>query len=428
MLAFFCLGVFGTLQIVNGTNPNIGYAELIGSAIFLMNAIGLAAFKSVPVARNTFMFTVLLFLMVMMASGGTHNTGILWFFVYPVAAFLLSDIRGGVFWMAALVASSVTVWLLAMNGIVTIAYDTITLRQLMVSVLVVGSGIYVYQWSLEQSKDETKASREELHGERAEADKVKSEFVTLASHQLRTPISAIAWTSELLLNGDAGKLNEEQQTHVEGIYKSNRRMANIVNEMLIVSSLEQSNLPVILEKTQLTDIASAAITEQLVERHEPESRIKKEYTTVPAIMCDPNVAKIIFHHLIHNALKYTPQNGTITVRIFTDKQGVGGGNVIFEVADTGYGIPKSAVKKIFTKFYRAKNILHKDTDGTGLGLYIVKELLNYVGGTISFRSKEGEGTTFTVQIPLQGMKEHTPKTRFVGPATSRSVMKGHAHV
>ena len=118
------------------------------------------------------------------------------------------------------------------------------------------------------------------------------------------------------------------------------------------------------------------------------------------INVDPNLIRIVFQNLISNSVKYTPQNGTIVVSLKKE-----GDNVLISVSDTGYGIPLNQQSKIFKKFFRADNVVDKETDGTGLGLYIIKEIVEKSGGKIWFSSKENQGSTFFVSIPLSGMKK-----------------------
>jgi len=251
--------------------------------------------------------------------------------------------------------------------------------------------------------------------------RAKSEFLTLASHQLRTPISAISWLSELLLNGDAGKLTAQQHEHLKAIYDSNQRMANLVGDMLMVSSLDLGSLPTVPEPTDLPKLADHIIKDLGTSRTK-QARITASYSPkLPRIPLDPDIMKLILRHLLSNAIKYTPASGHIklTIEPSTEERLHSGsqGSVIITVTDNGYGIPEGVTDKVFAKFFRGSNILHKDTDGTGLGLYIVKNLLDYVGGHISFTSQENKGTSFKVVLALEGMAEH----RLTGSQSSADI-------
>ncbi|HSE29239.1 MAG TPA: ATP-binding protein [Candidatus Saccharimonadales bacterium] len=243
------------------------------------------------------------------------------------------------------------------------------------------------------------ASLRDVAEERA-IERAKSEFMTVASHQLRTPISAISWFSEMLLNGDAGKLNDEQEQDVTQIHQSTQRMARLVGDMLIVARLELNNLPVVPQAINLPVMLRKVVREQL--EGIPEGRlpkIKEHFDqNISDIYVDPEIVKIILHNLVGNAVKYTPKGGDVSIEV------IGSGNepdskLTIIVSDSGYGIPKAQQAKIFTRFFRAENIRDKDTDGTGLGLFIVKSLLDYIGGDISFTSEENQGTIFVVHLP-----------------------------
>lgn len=230
-------------------------------------------------------------------------------------------------------------------------------------------------------------------------DKAKTEFVSLASHQLRTPLAAINWYAEMLLDGDAGKLNPEQREHIEEIYQGNQRMVELVNALLNVSRLDLGTFVIDPQPTDLKLLAEAVIKEQLVSIKEKSLLFKAQYAKdLPQVNVDQKLMRMIFQNLISNAVKYTPEKGKITLAMSWDKQGI-----LFTVADTGYGIPKSQQNMIFQKLFRADNVKGKDTEGTGLGLYIVKEIMDEAKGKVWFESAENKGSKFYVLLPLQGM-------------------------
>jgi PAS domain S-box-containing protein len=245
-----------------------------------------------------------------------------------------------------------------------------------------------------------------------ELDRAKSEFVSLASHQLRTPLSAIGWYSEMLLNGDAGKLTKSQQEHVTEIYEGNQRMVELVNSLLDVSRLELGKLQNDATPTSIIDIAHSLHLELT-----PSVKAKGVTLTMnvdqkmPKVTADPKLLRMIVQNLLSNAVKYTPEKGSVTLTLHAatseaaelrnvnlkhplDKY------VFLKVTDTGYGIPASQHSKIFQKMFRADNVRALDVEGTGLGLYIVREVVQKLGGKIWFESKEGKGTTFYVILPF----------------------------
>lgn len=235
-----------------------------------------------------------------------------------------------------------------------------------------------------------------------EVDKAKTEFVSLASHQLRTPLSAIGWYSELMLNGDAGKLSEEQRDYLEEIYASNRRMVELVDGLLNMSRLELGTFMVEPVDMDIHDVMKGLMNEVAYKIEEKGLHIHKICDpAVPTIHADPQLVRIIFQNIVTNAIKYTPDGGDITMSCdYIPEEEM----IKISIKDTGYGIPAHEQDKIFSKLFRASNVLQYDTDGSGLGLYIVKSILDEVGGKIWFESEEGVGTTFYIDLPVAGMK------------------------
>lgn len=232
-----------------------------------------------------------------------------------------------------------------------------------------------------------------------EIDRAKSEFVSLASHQLRTPLSAINWYAEMLMDGDAGKLNKEQQQYVKEIYEGNRRMVDLVTALLNVSRLELGTFMVEPTLQSLQDLAAQALKEMEPMRKAKQIQVIQKFGKFQPIMVDKKLMYIIFQNLISNALKYTPEKGKVSV-IMEKKAKY----VDITVADNGMGIPKEEIPKLFEKMYRASNAKESATEGTGLGLYIVKAILDATEGKIEVESTLGKGSTFIVKIPLSGMK------------------------
>lgn len=240
-----------------------------------------------------------------------------------------------------------------------------------------------------------------------EIDKAKTEFVSLASHQLRTPLSTVNWYAEMLLEGDVGKLNDQQQKYLDEVYRSNQRMVELVNALLDVASLE---LGTFIIEPEPTDVC--ALTENVINEQKPQIDARKlQFSfscakSISLMQADPRLLRMVMQNILSNAVKYTPEGGKIDFAItLADKK-----NILLKVSDTGYGIPKNQQGQIFTKLFRADNVRDKDTDGTGLGLYIVKSIVENSGGTIWFTSEggtENSGTTFFVALPLDGVMSNS---------------------
>ncbi len=238
-------------------------------------------------------------------------------------------------------------------------------------------------------------------------DKAKNDFVSLASHQLCTPLSAISWYSEMLLSGDGGELSKEQRKYVQTIYHSTKRMILLVNALLNVSRIDLGTFAIEPELTDIRSIAEKVISELPPIIKDKKINISKKYAeNLPKIMADPSLVKLIFQNVLSNAIKYTPEDGNVDFSI-TKKEG----NILIKIKDSGCGIPEEQKSRVFTKLFRADNVRRLETDGTGLGLYIVKSILDYSGGKIWFESQENKGTTFYITLPLSGMKKKSGTKR-----------------
>ncbi len=229
-------------------------------------------------------------------------------------------------------------------------------------------------------------------------DRAKTEFVSLASHQLRTPLSTVSWYTEMLLEGNIGILNEKQKKYLTEVYHGNQRMIDLVNALLDVSRLELGTFTIEPKMMDMIRLAKNIIHEQTPQIDFKKIKFSFLCEKIPIINADPKLVRMIIQNIISNAIKYTQEGGEVRVSILL----VNKKNIMFKVSDNGYGIPKNQQDKIFTKLFRADNVREKDTDGTGLGLYIVKSVVENSGGSIYFKStKEKPGTTFFVTLPIK---------------------------
>jgi signal transduction histidine kinase len=177
-------------------------------------------------------------------------------------------------------------------------------------------------------------------------------------------------------------------------------MIELINSLLNVSRIDMGVFAIVPEPCDFSEISDSVLAELMPSIKEKNMVIKKDYDKkLGKINADPKLTRILFQNLLSNAVKYTAEKGNIFVS--TKKQG---DDVLITVKDTGYGIPKKDQPRIFEKLFRADNIRDKETDGTGLGLYIIKSITEQSGGKIWFESEENKGTTFYVRLPLSGMK------------------------
>lgn len=230
----------------------------------------------------------------------------------------------------------------------------------------------------------------------AKLNKMKTEFVSIASHQLRTPLSAISWETELLLTKHAIGLSAKQKIGMENISLLSARMKRLVNDLLDVSRIDQDRLILKKEETNLKEIA-----EEVIRIIAPLAESKKtsvifnKNLKLPNILGDKEKIKLAVENLISNAIKYTPEHGKIEVKLFENRD-----SLVFSIKDNGVGIPEEQQKMVFSKFFRSDNVIKYQTEGTGLGLYIAKNIIEQSGGKIWFQSKENVGTIFNFSIPI----------------------------
>jgi signal transduction histidine kinase len=217
---------------------------------------------------------------------------------------------------------------------------------------------------------------------------------------MRTTLTIIKWSAERLKKTDLVPLGPEGKQEVETIEKEIQRMIALINDILDTSRLEAGTLVI---QPYSIDIAGALKT--VVSELKPvalvkEQHIDEQYEPTSLLMnADPTLLRVVFQNLLSNAIKYTPQGGTITARIVRT-----GFNILIVITDTGYGIPEAEKPKVFGKLFRGQGAHKADPVGTGLGLYIVKSIVEASGGSIRFDSTEGKGTTFYVSYPLSGMR------------------------
>jgi len=233
--------------------------------------------------------------------------------------------------------------------------------------------------------------------EREEVDKMKSEFVSVASHQLRTPLTGIKWFVDLMLRGKAGEVTADQKDFLTQIHDSNERMIGLVEDLLNVSRIEAGGTKFVIKKvpTDIIPILDSLATDLvgLAEKHEVKIIHDTNFPKTLSLNVDPEKIRQVFGNLLSNSVKYSHEGGIVTIGVTTDDK-----TSTFSIKDTGLGIPANQQNRVFEKFFRADNVQTKDTDGTGLGLYVVKAIVEGHGGTLRFESKENMGTTFYVSL------------------------------
>ena len=231
-----------------------------------------------------------------------------------------------------------------------------------------------------------------------EVEAIKSEFVSLASHQLRTPLSAMKWSLSMLSEGLFGKLVSKQKDIVWKISNSNERMIQLVNDLLDVSRIEEERFGYNFSLESFEDVVKKVAGSFSVQIQEKKLQFSFEYPrdALPKVSVDRGKLEMAVQNLIDNAVKYTSSDGKIKVYL---KETSPDYLAVF-IEDTGIGIPKNQQHRIFSKFFRADNAIRFETEGSGLGLYIAQNIVTSHKGKINFKSEENKGSVFYFSLPI----------------------------
>lgn len=229
-------------------------------------------------------------------------------------------------------------------------------------------------------------------------EKVKNDFVAIAAHQLLTPLSEVKWSMEILMKEDLGALSRKQKSFLKRSYQSNEHMIRLVDDLLETAKIEEQQLSYNKEPYDLKKLIEEGLA---IEKKKAEKKgltivVKKSRGKIPLISIDNMAIKVVFKNLLENAIHYTPAGGTITVSLAKKDAGVG-----MSITDTGIGVLPEDHAYLFTKFFRGKNAVKMKTDGTGLGLYISKKIIDAHGGSMWVNSEFDRGSTFGFDIPLE---------------------------
>jgi len=230
-----------------------------------------------------------------------------------------------------------------------------------------------------------------------EIDRQKTEFVSVASHQLRTPLTSIKWFLEMLIDGDIGKLTDEQKETLKQVFDSNERMIDLVNRLLNVSRIESGRVKVEPKLTDLCELIESAVTEIKPLARKQEQKVDVKLPDLPKIKIDQKLIREVIINYLSNAVKYTPVGGKIVISAESNDR-----DLTVSIKDNGIGIPVNQQTKMFHKFFRAENAIARETEGTGMGLYVCKSIIELSGGRTWFESKPGKGSIFYFTLPLSG--------------------------
>ncbi len=230
----------------------------------------------------------------------------------------------------------------------------------------------------------------------AEASRMKTEFINIVTHQLRSPLTNLKWAVDFLLT-DELEISQEKKIEYFKILKENIfQMGELIDNLLFVSRIEQKKLPFKKEEISLEDLIKKLTKEcqPFLQTTDVEltCQVQKD---LPKIFTNPSQIKLVLDNLLSNAIRYSKKKGKVEIQAVKENK-----NLKFQIKDNGVGIPKEDQKYIFQKFFRAANAFQCQTQGSGLGLYIAKLIVENLGGKIGFQSEENKGSTFWFTLPI----------------------------
>jgi signal transduction histidine kinase len=228
-----------------------------------------------------------------------------------------------------------------------------------------------------------------------ELDRLKDEFVATVSHELRTPLTSMMGFLEMILDGEAGTLSDDQRRFLAIVYRSSERLQRLVGDLLFVARLDANGLQLQFADVSVQDVVRDCVEAAGALARSRELDLRSELAAIPLVWGDRERLSQLVSNLISNAIKFTRPGGAITARVFAEV-----GSAVIEVEDTGIGIPADEQDRLFQRFFRSSTATEQAIPGTGLGLVISKAIAEGHGGVISVRSEAGAGTCFRVQLPL----------------------------
>ncbi|MBP9748594.1 HAMP domain-containing histidine kinase [Patescibacteria group bacterium] len=240
-------------------------------------------------------------------------------------------------------------------------------------------------------------------------EQAKRDFVALVSHELRTPLSGLNWTIEFLTEDGAGKISEEQRQYLQQMSEAVEGMVDLVSNLLLITKAEGGESGASAVAVDLGVLTQHVLREFTGSCTEQQIRVETHILEhLPPVFVDPSLAHQVLDILLANAVGYNRQHGSLSVSVTGDEHAVQ-----VKIQDTGLGIPVAQQHLIFQKFFRGDNVVRKETEGKGLGLYIARTIVEASGGTIWFTSTEGEGSTFVVSFPVYQAPKTTQKKTYI---------------
>jgi signal transduction histidine kinase len=248
-----------------------------------------------------------------------------------------------------------------------------------------------------------------------ELDRLKDDFVATVSHELRTPLTSMMGFLEMIREEEAGHLTEEQKRFLSIVYRSSERLQRLVGDLLFVARLDASGLQLHFDEVQIDGVLAECVESSAALARSREIELHSEHGDVPPVWADRERLAQLVANLVSNAIKFTPAGGRVSTRAFVED-----GNAVIEVEDTGIGIPEAEHEQLFQRFFRASSASQRHIAGVGLGLSIVRAIVEAHGGAIEFASRQGAGTTFRVRLPLDPAARTRGRSGRPGEAATRA--------
>jgi signal transduction histidine kinase len=237
-----------------------------------------------------------------------------------------------------------------------------------------------------------------------ELDATKDEFVSIASHQLRTPLTSVKGYISMVLEGDAGEITEPQRQLLEEAFTSSERMVHLISDFLNVSRLQTGKFMLDRRLVDLSTIVQQEVEgiRQIADTHDIAIAFKKP-ARFPQLYLDEGKLRQVVMNFIDNAIYYSPEGTKILVKLAVED-----GEAVLRVKDQGIGVPADVQQHLFTKFFRAENARRQRPDGTGIGLYLAKRVIDGHSGRLVFESKLDKGSTFGFRLPIKKLQTPPP--------------------
>lgn len=250
-----------------------------------------------------------------------------------------------------------------------------------------------------RTKELEKSHKKAIEHEK-ELQKLKDQFVFIAAHELKTPVTAIRWGIESALQEGKSTLDKDVMEYLHGVQSSNKRLITLVDDLLNVARIEAGTIKVAIGEVELKNLTKEVVSEMSPVFKEKGVKVTNEITKKVVVKADRDRLKQVMINLLSNATKYNKEKGKIRISMEQIKT-----RAKVSVSDTGIGMTQAETKKLFQKFFRAQNNDTKQVDGTGLGLFVTKEIIEKMKGKISVKSKRGEGSTFIFTLPITKRKK-----------------------